>query len=76
MNMAPFPLVTYANTQTDVPGSGNPIWKEMGVVLTPADMMPALMPPNPPFLTDAGFHTLIDWIDAGAPPAPEGGACE
>ena len=28
------------------------------------------------FLTDAGFLTLIDWIDAGAPPAPEGGAYE
>jgi uncharacterized membrane protein len=72
---APFPLTTYPDTQADVPGSGMPIWKEMALVITSMDMMPAIMPPTPPFLTDTQQTTLLDWIDAGAPPANADGGC-
>lgn len=69
---APFPLETYADTQTAYPGTNRPVWTVMEDVLTPTDVMP----PNAPFLTDAGLHTLLDWIDAGAPPAAGDGGCE
>jgi hypothetical protein len=72
---APFPLATYVDTQANVPGSGMPIWKEMAIVITPTDMMPAIMPPTAPFLTSAQQKTLLEWIDAGAPPAPADGGC-
>jgi hypothetical protein len=68
---APFPLATYADTQADVPGTGLHIWMEMESVLSPT----VEMPPSPPYLTDAGLHTLLDWIEAGAPPAPSS-ACD
>ena len=59
-------------TSAPYPGTNRPIWRVMENVLTPTDVMP----PNAPFLTDAGLHTLLDWIDAGAPPAAGDGGCE
>ncbi len=67
---APFPLATYADTQADVPGTGLHVWMAMEEVLAPT----VYMPPDAPYLTDAGVRTLLDWIDAGAPSGA--GACE
>jgi hypothetical protein len=67
---APFPLTTYADTQADLPYTAQHIWMDMKTELTPT----VSMPPNAPYLTDAGLHTLLDWIDAGAPPGAS--ACD
>jgi len=67
-NEAPFPLVTYDDTQRDV--SGKPLWTYMKSALE-AGRMPA----PPVELAPADRDTLIAWLGDGAPPRPEGTTC-
>jgi uncharacterized membrane protein len=68
-NGAPFPLLTYANTQADY--FGKPIYERMRVAID-TDFMP-LAPREK--LSDADRAVMLEWIDAGAPPADEGEVC-
>jgi hypothetical protein len=75
---APFPLLTYAQTQAADPLSGYtgvPIWQVMHAVIQ-ATGVPHMPFGNAPQLTSAEFTTLNDWLLACALPASmdEGGA--
>lgn len=75
---APFPLLTYAQTQAAdplTPYSGVPIWQVMHSVIQPAGV-PHMPFGNAPQLTSAEFATLDDWLLSCALPASmdEGGA--
>jgi hypothetical protein len=59
-NSAPFPLVTYEDTQ--VIASGQPIWTYMRTAL-----QDGVMPLPPVEIDSADRDTLIRWLDAGAP---------
>jgi hypothetical protein len=68
LNSAPFPLVTYDDTQ--VVNNGKPIWQYMLVVLQNGTM------PLPPVKIDSTDRdTLIRWLNAGAPPRLAPGGC-
>ena len=74
---APFPLLTYAQTQSDDPLSpymGVPIWQVMHAIIQPKGV-PHMPFGNAPQLTSAEFTTLNDWLLACALPADtsEGG---
>lgn len=59
-NGAPFPLVTYQDTQ--VPSNGVPLWKFMRAVVQSGAM------PLPPVQMDTSQRDLLlAWFDAGAP---------
>lgn len=60
-NSAPFPLVTYDDTQ--VVASGKPIWRYMLTAL-----QNGLMPLPPVQIALADRDALIRWLNAGAPP--------
>lgn len=67
-NDAPFPLVTYADTQTNV--SGRPLWSYMLAALQNNRM------PLPPATLSSDQHdALMAWLQAGAPPAESGEEC-
>jgi len=75
---APFPLLTYAQTQSDDPLSpymGVPIWQVMHAVIQPKGV-PHMPFGNAPQLTSAEFTTLNDWLLGCALPADttEGGS--
>jgi|CZKU01.1.fsa_nt_gi hypothetical protein len=59
--MAPFPLVTYADTQ--VLAGSKPIWSYMQSVLASG-----VMPLPPVQLDPADREALLGWLEAGAPP--------
>jgi hypothetical protein len=64
----PVPLTSYDDTQVPVPAANDePVWQVMGQYLD-VDAMP----PNPPYLTAMEKTTLLDWIEAGAPPGDGG----
>ena len=67
-NSAPFPLVTYADTQ--VVASGKPLWSYMIVAL-----QNGVMPLPPVQIAPADRDTLIRWLDAGAPPRSASDMC-
>jgi hypothetical protein len=71
-NGAPFPLVTYDDTQVEV--AGQPRWMKMQHVLEtdfmPPKFLPDLEPPVEP-LTEEEKQVLLDWLDESA--LPEGG---
>ena len=59
-NSAPFPLVTYADTQTV--SNGQPVWQYMRTVVASGAM------PLPPVqITAADRDTLTRWLNSGAP---------
>lgn len=68
-NGAPFPLLTYANTQAEY--FGTPIYERMGVAIE-TDFMP--LDPREKLPPDERA-TMLDWIADGAPPAAPGEAC-
>ncbi len=68
-NEAPFPLVTYVDTQVVV--NGRPIASYMLAALEIGRM------PMPPVQLDpADRETLVRWLRDGAPPKPSGLRCE
>lgn len=75
LNGAPFPLLTYDNTQAHYPfASSKPIWQQMQTVVgngfMPYQGDPTVMPPVQP-LPAAQKATLLKWLTEGA--LPEGG---
>jgi hypothetical protein len=66
-NSAPFPLLTYEDTQADY--AGEPRWQHMRRVVAtdfmPPNFFPDLMPPVE-MLTDYEKETIIGWADQGA----------
>lgn len=67
-NMAPFPLLTYADTQVVI--SNKPIWGYMQSAL-----MRGIMPLPPVQLSPADKATLLGWLAAGAPPSLPSDVC-
>lgn len=67
-NMAPFPLVTYENTQVRPPGypAGTKIYDIMQLRIHDPEFP---MPPDGRELTDADRKVLDDWFESGAKPA-------
>lgn len=59
---APFPLVTYADTQANAPGTSTPIWQRMQARVTARTMPPAGFDQ----LSDAQYNTLVSWFNGGA----------
>ena len=66
---APFPLVTYANTQAEM--DGKPIWFWMEKYVSEE-----IMPLPPVEITDDDRTTLLAWLHAGAPARPIGQMCD
>ena len=66
---APFPLVTYANTQAEL--DGHPIFYWMEKYVT-AEIMP--LPPVE--ISDGDRAILLKWLRAGAPPREVGVTCD
>lgn len=68
-NGAPFPLVTYDDTQVET--AGTPRWIKMKHVLEsdimPPTFLPDLMPPVEPLAANEK-QRLLDWLDQGALP--------
>jgi hypothetical protein len=77
MSGAPFPFLTYEDTQEIYFGAMRR-WQRMAQVIEPND--PLHMPPrtaiNVPQLTDAQLDTLRAWFRACTPPEPEGMGCD
>lgn len=69
-NGAPFPLLTYADTQV----GESPRYEQMGVVVSQDFMPPTWLEVDPPVeaLPCSEKHTLLEWVNQGAPPPPEG----
>jgi hypothetical protein len=67
-NGAPFSLVTYEDTQ--VPASGEPLWKYMRAVV-----LSGAMPLPPVQISPAQRDVLLAWFDAGAPPRSASDTC-
>lgn len=71
-NGAPFPLLTYADTQEPY-GEGRLVYQQM------LDQIQPGASPRMPLggeLSDAELKTLGDWLAACAPPAPTGTGCD
>lgn len=66
---APFPLVTYADTQANAPGTSTPIWQRMQARVTARTMPPA----GAPALTDTEYNTMVNWFNGGAQGSDCGG---
>jgi hypothetical protein len=65
----PFELMRYEDVKQTY--AGQEVWQRMGKAVRSG-----LMPAAPPALTNAEKKTLLDWLDACAPPAPEGQGCD
>jgi uncharacterized membrane protein len=65
-NGAPFPLVSYADTQVSV--AGRPRWQTMDAVVSAETMPPTNLPLEPPVedLTSAERAVLLTWFEEGA----------
>ena len=70
---APMPMVTWDDLQAPAPGNGDePVYRALARRIVDPDF------PMPPFrtaeadaFTDAERAVLLDWVDAGAPPAAD-----
>jgi uncharacterized membrane protein len=68
--MAPFSLMEYAHTQRDYPGGGGlKIYQVMKNAIE-ANFMPLAGSPTGP-LTSEQKTTMLTWLTAAAPPAPQ-----
>jgi hypothetical protein len=67
-NSAPFPLVSYHDTQVVL--SGNPIWVHMRNAVENG-----IMPLPPVTIDPASRDTLLRWLDAGAPARTASDVC-
>jgi uncharacterized membrane protein len=76
LNGAPFPLLSYEDTQV-VDGRGKPRFQKMADAVASAYMPPQFLSLTPPVepLTDEERTILLDWCAAGAR-ADEGAACD
>ena len=76
LNGAPFPLLSYEDTQV-VDARGKPRFQKMADAVTSAYMPPQFLSLTPPVepLTDEERTTLLDWCAAGAR-ADDGAACD
>jgi uncharacterized membrane protein len=65
-NGAPFPLVSYADTQVTV--ASRPRWQTMEAVISAETMPPTNIPLDPPVeeLTSAERAVLLSWFEEGA----------
>lgn len=70
MNGAPFPLLTYEDTQQPFGMAGLQRWQRMAEVITTGFM------PIGKTLPDADKQALLDWLDNCATPVAEGMGCE
>ena len=70
-NGAPFPLLTYADTQA---GDSPQRYEQMGAAISADFMPPQWLAVDPPVeaLPCSEKHTLLEWVNQGAPPPPEG----
>jgi hypothetical protein len=68
-NSAPFPLVTYADTQ--VISTGEPLWHYMRIVVENG-----VMPLPPVTISAADRDTLTAWLEAGAPARGPTDSCD
>jgi hypothetical protein len=66
---APFPLLRYEDVKAEY--GHEPIWRRMAPALRSG-----FMPSAPPKLDAVDEQALLDWLDACAPPAPEGAGCD
>lgn len=66
---APFPLVTYANTQAEMDGKPLYFWMEKYV-------SEEIMPLPPVDISDADRAVLLQWLRAGAPAREPGVVCD
>lgn len=71
LNHAPFPLMSYEDTQHSFGINGQLRWQRMAQVVEPA-FLPHMPPSNQPQLTVDELNTLRSWFAACAPPVPEG----
>jgi hypothetical protein len=74
LNGAPFPLLSYDDTQRSVfAGSELLIYEQMGIVVENEIMPPVGLPVEPPVepLTAAERETLLDWVEGGGRGDPE-----
>ena len=67
-NSAPFPLVSYDDTQVVM--SGKPVWMYMRTVL-----QTGVMPLPPVTIAPSDLATLLHWLDDGAPPRSATDVC-
>jgi hypothetical protein len=69
-NGAPFPLLTYEDTQAGEP----PRYERMGEVVSQDFMPPQWLAVDPPVeaLPCSEKRTLIEWVEQAAPPPPAG----
>lgn len=76
LNGAPFPLLSYDDTQV-VDGRGKPRFQKMADSVASAYMPPQFLSLTPPVepLTDEERSTLLEWCAAGAR-ADDGAACD
>ena len=74
-NGAPFPLLTYADTQQLYPPSIGLVFQQMFISISPSGS--PRMPFGGPYLDPADYATLHDWLGQCAPPVPAGtgGGC-
>ncbi len=75
LNHAPWPLLTYEDTQQPFGMTGLRRWQRMAAVIEP-DNFPHMPPAGQPQLTDTDFQVLRGWFTACAPPQPEGTGCD
>jgi hypothetical protein len=77
VRMAPFPFLTYEDTQAIYFGAMRR-WERMAQVIEPDDAlhMPPRMATDIPQLTDPQLETLRAWFRACTPPEPEGQGCD
>ncbi len=72
-NGAPFPLLTYADTQAPYSPSVGLVFQQMFISISPSGS--PRMPLGGPYLDPADYATLHDWLGECAPPVPAGTGC-
>jgi hypothetical protein len=74
-NGAHFPILSYEDTQQKFGVDGLLRFQRMSEVISPGGL-PHMPPVDHPQLSADQFNTLIGWLDACAPPVPEGTGCD
>lgn len=73
---APFPLLTYEDTQHPWGIQGLQRWQGMAERVTDPNPLSRMPPRDQPQLDDPQMATLRSWFIACAPPAPESAGCD
>lgn len=74
-NHAPWPLLTYEDTQAPFGMTGLRKWQRMAQVIEPGNL-PHMPPNSAPQLSEGELRALEAWFAACAPPLPEGTGCD